>query len=154
VEAHKHEAQTVTHILQDNHFYNQQLNTMQNNMKKKKVHQNINNITRRKNGPCLHIPTERYTITKLLKPSNINTAFRTNNSIKNILGTQPKPNIYDSSRIYQIQYQASSLKYTGQTGRTSHTRRTEHIQNIRNNTCNTGFSQHILNRALATTTTL
>jgi ABC-type uncharacterized transport system ATPase subunit len=55
--AQKHELQIVTHILHGNRFYNQQLNTLQNNMKKKKkVHQNINNPKKRS---CLHIPTER-----------------------------------------------------------------------------------------------
>jgi hypothetical protein len=84
-------------------------------------------------------------IKKLLKHSIINTAFRTNNTIKNILDTQPKPKIYDSSRIYKLECQTFSLKYVGQTGRTFCTRYTEYVQAIRNNRSNAGFSQHILN---------
>jgi hypothetical protein len=111
--AQKHELQTITHILQVNHFYSQQLNTLQNNMRKKKV-QSTNNIDNPKIKWVLFICSHRElkTITKLLKASNINITFRTNNTIKNILDTHPKSNIYKNSRIYQLKCQTSSLKYT------------------------------------------
>jgi hypothetical protein len=71
-------------------------------------------------------------------------AFRTTNTIQNILKHQPPTDKYNRSGIYQMKCLNCSLKYTGQTGRTFNIKYKEHIHAIRNNNTNTGYSKHIL----------
>jgi hypothetical protein len=131
--------QTITYILKDNDYYNQQPNIRIKQQIKKTNKTKITQTILRKIGHYLHIPTKKPKQSKLLKQSNINIAFKTTNTIRNILNTQPEPNIYHNSGIYQSQCQTCFRKYIGQTGRTFHARYTEHIQDIQNNRCNTGF---------------
>jgi hypothetical protein len=72
-------------------------------------------------------------------------AFRTRNTIQNILKPQPQIDKYSRSGIYQLKCLDCPLKYVGQTGRAFKTRYKEHIHNIRSNNSNSGYSSHILN---------
>jgi hypothetical protein len=75
----------------------------------------------------------------------IKVAFRTRNTIQNILKPQPQIDKYSRSEIYQLKCLDCPLKYVGQTGRTFKTRYKEHIHDIRSNNSNSGYSSHILN---------
>jgi hypothetical protein len=141
--AQKCEIQTITYILQDNDYYIQQLNVIQNQTIHEEAHQNKKNntVSSKKNWTLFTYSHRKVkTITKLLKQSSLSIAFKMTKTIKNILNTQPKPNIYHNSGIYQLQCQRCFHKYIGQTGRTFHARYTEHIQDIRNNRGNARFS--------------
>jgi hypothetical protein len=72
-------------------------------------------------------------------------AFRTTNTIQNILRHQPLTGKYNRGGIYQMKCLDCPLKYIGQTGRTFNIRYKEHVQDIRNNNNNSVYSNHILN---------
>jgi hypothetical protein len=61
-------------------------------------------------------------ITKLFKDMQIRIAFRTQNTIQNIIKQHPRTGKYNRSGIYQMKCPDCTLKYIGQTGRTFHTR--------------------------------
>jgi transposase-like protein len=67
-------------------------------------------------------------------------AFRTQNTIQNILRPQPQINNYSRSGIYQLKCLDCPLKYVRQTGRTFKTRYKEHVHDIRSNNSNSGYS--------------
>jgi hypothetical protein len=73
------------------------------------------------------------------------TAFRTWDTIQNIITPYSQTDKYEKSGIYQVICLECPLKYTGQTGITFHTKYKEHIQVIRSNNSNFGYSNHILN---------
>jgi hypothetical protein len=76
---------------------------------------------------------------------HIKIAFRTQNTIQNIIKQHPGTDKYNKSGIYQLKCLHCPLKYIGQTGRTFHTRYKECIQAIRYNSSNSEYSSHILN---------
>jgi hypothetical protein len=84
-------------------------------------------------------------VTNIFKDTQLNTAFRTQNTIENILRYKTKTEKYDNSGVYQMKCLDCPLRYIGQTGRTFKIRYKEHIQAIRNNNSNSGYSKHILN---------
>jgi hypothetical protein len=72
-------------------------------------------------------------------------AFRTKNTIQNLVKPRLQQDEYENSGVYQMKCMDCPLKYIGQTGQTFKTRYEEHIQAIRNNNSNSGYSKHILN---------
>jgi hypothetical protein len=84
-------------------------------------------------------------ITKLFKDTQLKVAFRTRNTINNILKHYAQIDKYNNSGIYQMKCVNCPLKYVGQTGRTFNIRYKEHIQAIRSNNGNSGYSNYILN---------
>jgi hypothetical protein len=64
--------------------------------------------------------------TKLFKDEQIKIAFRTQNTIQNIVKHE-RTDEYNKSGIYQMKCLDCTLKYIGQTGRTLHTSYKEHI---------------------------
>jgi hypothetical protein len=85
------------------------------------------------------------TITKLFRDTQIKIAFRTKNTVPNLLKPYPHIDKYSRSGIYQMKCLDCPLKYIGQTGTSFNIRYKEHIQAIRNNNNNSGYSNHILN---------
>jgi hypothetical protein len=61
-------------------------------------------------------------ITELFRRTKINTEFRTQNTIQNILKPHSETNKYNRSNIYQIKCLDYPLKYIGQKSRTFKTR--------------------------------
>jgi hypothetical protein len=84
-------------------------------------------------------------ITKLFKATEVKIAYRTRNTIENILKIHPIIDKYEKSGVYEMKCQDCELKYIGQTSRTFHDRYKEHIRAIRSNNGNSGHSNHILN---------
>jgi hypothetical protein len=76
--------------------------------------------------------------TNIIKDTQLNIVFHTQNTIENILRYKTKTEKYDNSGIYQMKCLHCPLRYIGQ-------RYKEHIQAIRNNNSNSGYSNHILN---------
>jgi hypothetical protein len=83
-------------------------------------------------------------ITKLFRDTQIKIAFRTTNTIQNILKHQPPTDKFNRSGIYQMKCLDCPLKYIGQTGRAFNIRYTEKLHDIRHNN-NSGYANHILN---------
>jgi hypothetical protein len=79
-------------------------------------------------------------ITKLFRDTKLKVAYRTRNTILNILRTQPHINKFKRSRIYCMKCLDCPKKYIGQTGRAFSTRYMEHIYDIRSNNSNTGYA--------------
>jgi hypothetical protein len=75
-------------------------------------------------------------ITKLFKDTEIKMAFRTRNTIQNIVKHPTQMDKYGESGIYHMKCLDCPLKYIAQTGRAFHTRYKEHIQAIRSNNGN------------------
>jgi hypothetical protein len=71
-------------------------------------------------------------------------AFRTTNTMQNILRHQPQTDKYNRSGIYQMKCLDCPLKYIGQTGRTFNIRYKKRIHAIRNTNNNSGYLNHIL----------
>jgi hypothetical protein len=84
-------------------------------------------------------------IAKLFKETNIKIAFRTKNTIQNLVKPRLQQDEYENSGVYQIKFMDCPLKYIGQTGRSFKTIYKEYRQAIRNNNSNSGYSKHILN---------
>jgi hypothetical protein len=84
-------------------------------------------------------------IAKLFKETNIKLAFRTKNTIQNLVKPRLQQDEYENSGVYQMRCMDCPLKYIGQMGRIFKARYKEHIQAIRNNNSNSGYSKHILN---------
>ena len=89
-----------------------------------------------------HSPLVRK-ITNLFKNTEINIAFRTQNTIYKQL--THKANNKNPSGIYEIKCNTCGLKYVGQSGRPIITRHKEHIRYIRNNNATSAYAEHILN---------
>jgi hypothetical protein len=75
----------------------------------------------------------------------VKVAFRTQNTVQNILTPHTQRDKYNKSGIYQIKCLDCPLKYIGQTGRTFNSRYKEHIHDIGSNNINFGYSNHIQN---------
>jgi hypothetical protein len=84
-------------------------------------------------------------IAKLFKEAQIKSAFRTRNTIQNVVKPHLQIDKYEKSGIYQMKHMDCPLKYVGQIGRKFQTRYKEHIRTIRNNNDKSGYSNHILN---------
>jgi chromosome condensin MukBEF complex kleisin-like MukF subunit len=75
-------------------------------------------------------------IAKIFKETNIKIAFRTKNTIQNLVKPRLQQDECENSGVYQMRCMDCPLKYIGQTGRTFKTKYKEHIQAIRNNNGN------------------
>jgi hypothetical protein len=75
-------------------------------------------------------------------------AYKTKNTIKNLLKQKPITNInnqYHLPGIYKLKCKDCPLIYIGQTGRTFTQRYKEHIAAIKHNKDSSAYSKHILN---------
>jgi hypothetical protein len=86
-------------------------------------------------------------VIKIIRDTRIKVAFRTRNTIQDILKPHPQIDKYSRSGTYRMKCIECPLQYVGQTGGTFNTRYEEHIHDIKGNNSNTGYSKHILNTA-------
>ena len=87
-------------------------------------------------------------VTKLFKHSNVNFAFKTNNTLGHIL-THNTYNNHTSDKfhknvIYQLNCKDCNKKYIGQTGRPFRRRFREHFNDFKYGNGCSKFSQHLL----------
>jgi hypothetical protein len=84
-------------------------------------------------------------MTIVFHDTNLKLAFRTKNSIQNILNTQNQnKNKYTYSSIYQMICHICSNSYIGQTDRGLEIRYKEHIRHIKNNSSQSAYTHHVL----------
>ncbi|XP_052746613.1 uncharacterized protein LOC128199716 [Bicyclus anynana] len=84
-------------------------------------------------------------IAKTLRKHDINVAFRTNNSLKNICNGKDKLEKQHKSGVYKLQCSECNATYIGQTGRNFDTRYKEHISAVRNDRPQRShFAKHLL----------
>jgi hypothetical protein len=87
-------------------------------------------------------------ITNLFKKTNIKIAFRTNNTITNLLTTKHKlTDKYSGSGVYKLTCQSCSKAYVGQTGRSFNVRYNEHKYALKHNSNTSNYAKHILEHA-------
>jgi hypothetical protein len=139
------ELDTIKTILQNNQYKLKHiLTTPKKDNKNKNLQGNKND--NKKWSTFTYVGCKTKTFTKLFKDTNINIAYKTQNTIEHI--SRPKPsttnyNIYKND-IYQLNCLECPKRYIAQTGRTFKTRYREHIQAFQNNRPDTGYSRHIL----------
>ena len=107
-----------------------------------------NNKNKNKNKWTTFTYTGRETtyITNLFRHSDLQIAFRTNNTIRNLL-THNKHHLdkFSRSGVYQLTCPDCGMTYTGQTGRDFTSRYNEHKRSFRNNTHTSKFAEHLNN---------
>ncbi|PNF31380.1 hypothetical protein B7P43_G10054 [Cryptotermes secundus] len=139
------EKNIIKSILQNNGYDTNIIKRLNQTTRKQKSNTHDNEQHKTKWAIFTYSTKEVRKITKLFKDTQIKVAFRTRNTIENILKQKPQIDKYNKSGIYQMKCVDCPLKYIGQTGRTFNTRYKEHIHDIRNNDSNSGYSNHILN---------
>jgi hypothetical protein len=139
------ESQIINHLLKSNGYKHLKTNDLIQKKEKRVQKENINQ-THRKWANFTYVGNETKFITKLFREYNIGIAYRTNNTIENLLNRENKMyNKFDQCGIYEFKCNTCPKVYIGQTGRNFKTRFKEHIQDIRNNRTKTGYSQYIIN---------
>ena len=94
-------------------------------------------------------PQTKY-ITKLFKHTNVNIAFKTNNTLGHILthnthtNTKNTSDKFHESGIYQLTCKDCNKKYIGQNGRRFHTRFREHFNDFKHGNGCSNSIQHLL----------
>jgi ferritin len=95
------ELKSIARILQDNHFHNQQITAGLQNLKQAHNQAKDQDTPGNKKWALVtYSHKDVKTITKLLKPANINTAFKTRNTIRKILGIRQQAAMYEDSGVY------------------------------------------------------
>jgi hypothetical protein len=143
-EAKDIERNTIKCILHNNEYDTKLMDKLSTQKKQK---QNLHTDTQNRKtkwATFTYNGRETRKITKLFRDTTLKIAFRTKNTIHNILKPQPQIDKYNKSGIYQMKCKDCPMKYIGQTGRTFNTRYKEHIYDIKSNSNNTGYSKHIL----------
>jgi hypothetical protein len=141
------ELNIVKQIAQENGYTNSILNKKQHKTQNTTVNPEESIQQNKKWATFTYTGKETRYITKLFKETEINIAFRTNNTIKRILKTKPPiehKNKYNSPGIYKLKCKDCPLQYIGKTGRSFDTRFKEHIRAIRHNKETSGYAKHIL----------
>jgi phosphoribulokinase len=84
--------------------------------------------------------------TNLFKHTNIKIAFKSNNTISQLMKPDSKNNTptYNKSCIYQLNCNTCKLAYVGQTSRNLKLLSQEYMRYIRNNKPQSAYAQHIL----------
>jgi hypothetical protein len=86
-------------------------------------------------------------ITNLFKNTNVRVAFKSNNTIAQLMKTHttttPPPNPHDTSGIYSLTCNTCQLTYVGQICRTLRIRYQGHTRYIRNNDPQSAYALHI-----------
>jgi hypothetical protein len=96
-----------------------------------------------------HIHRERNTIvTNIFRRTKLKSAFRTNNTIQNILKHKTQvSHKYAASGIYKLRCPDCKMVYVGQTGRSISIRFNEHKLAFRSNSHTSKFFPHLLEHA-------
>ena len=137
--------------------YNHELNTihniLQNNAFPIKPHKppihnptrlTKNKTTTQKWASFTYIGKETSYITNLFRKTQLKIAFRTTNTIGNLLSHKnPNPDKYSMSGIYKLTCPDCNKAYVGQTGRRFVTRFKEHEKAFRYNSHTSSFAKHL-----------
>jgi hypothetical protein len=141
-EAKKKGISIIYNILRNNKYDNKTLNTTHH--KPQKDNANIQQLKEKWATFTYHGKQTRK-LTQLFRDTYIKIAFKTKNTIQNILKPYTQTDKYEKNGVYQMKCMSCPMKYIGQTGRPFNTRHKEHIRDIKNNNTKSGYSNHILN---------
>jgi hypothetical protein len=111
-------------------------------------HKQITKTPRKKWTILTYVGKETFCITNLLRRTDFKIAFRTNNTIGNLLShTKPAPDKFSLSGVYKLTCPDCNKAYVGQTGRPFTTRQNEHKVAFRNNSHSPSFAKHLYEEA-------
>jgi hypothetical protein len=139
------ELNTIINIAENNGYNRQQILRIYHSIERKN-HKNNDDVQQKW---VSFTSTGNYirTITKLLKNTNIKIAFKTNNTIGNILKDRIINSTYEQTGIYKLIFAKCKQAYIGQTGRALKVRYKEHIRSIKYNKEDSAYATHMLNNA-------
>jgi hypothetical protein len=132
------ELQTISIILTNNHYSQQEM------QQKRKQTSNTKETQELRWATFTYYGNDTRIITKLLKNTNIKIAYKTNTTENHLKPKKPVIDIYNQSGIYQLKCNDCPLKYIGQR-RIFRVRYNEYIHAVKTNKQNSKYAQHILN---------
>ena len=139
---YQQEERIIHTILHNNQFppYNHKVlytKTQDNDKHTTQTHKTWCNIT--------YTGKESLQIAKILRKANLNIAYKTNNTIRNLLTNhRTTTDIFTQAGVYKLTCQGCNKAYIGQTGRNFHTRYKEHTRDYKYNTRKSKFATHLL----------
>jgi hypothetical protein len=138
------ELNTIIGIVENNGYNGQQIIKLDNTVKAKKP---LNKDSKEGKKWVTFTYTGNYihSITKLFKHKEVKIAYKTGNTVSDILKDTYITSKFDQAGIYKLMCMDCNKVYIGQTGRTLRTRYKEHIRSIKYNKEDSGYITHILN---------
>jgi hypothetical protein len=136
-EAKEKQRNIIQEILHNNE-YSKNLSTRQPNQHKH--NKNTYKQKKKKKGAIFtYSGKETKNITKLFKETQIGIAFRTRNTVQNVVKPCTQIDRHGRNGVYRMKCMDCQLKYVGLTGRTFYIRYKEQIQTIGNNNVSSGY---------------
>ena len=146
----KEEYKTTKHILHNNKYdpllldkaistVNTKTHTQQETLPTQTIHKT-------KLATFTYVGPQTKFITKLFKNTNLNIAYKTNNTIGKLLtpNNTSTSDKFNKSGIYQLTCLDCNMKYIGQTGRSIYTRYCEHFRDFKHANGNSKYAQHLI----------
>jgi hypothetical protein len=142
---YKTEENTIHNILQNNSFPIQKHNTPQAPTPNHTPDVQPTDTQPQKWTTFTYVGKETTFVTNLFRKTNLKIAFRTNNTVQNLLIRRPRTaNAYTRSGVYKLTCPDCDKTYVGQTGRDFSTRFHEHKLAFRSNYHLSKFAQHLV----------
>ena len=111
-------------------------------------HKQITQTPKKKWVIFTYVGKETSYITNVLRRIDLKIAFRTNNTVGNLLShTNPAPDKFSLSGVYKLTCPDCNKAYVGQTGRPFTTRYNKHKVAFRNNSHSSSFAKHLYEEA-------
>ena len=143
-QTYKQELNVIHNILYNNSLPITPPNQPPNNT----TRQQLTQSSRHKWATFTYIGKETLYITNTFKHTDLKIAFRTNNTIENLLKQRNRiPNKFSSSGVYKLTCPDCHKAYVGQTGRQFYTRYREHKGAFYHNCRTSNFAQHLHDNA-------
>jgi hypothetical protein len=139
------ELNTIANIAEDNGYNRKEIIRLDNKMRINPHKRDTESKDQKKWVTFTYTGYYIRTITKLFKHTEVQIAFKTRNTIGNLLKETHDLNTFEQAGIYRLKCMDCQKVYIGQTGRTLNTRYKEHIRSIRYNRKDSGYATHILN---------
>jgi hypothetical protein len=139
------ELNTIINIAESNGYNKQQIIRLDNTIRLNKQHKTEESKDNKRWVMFTYTGNYIRTITKLLKHTKVQIAFKTGNTTGNLLKETCNINTFEQAGIYRLKYMDCQKVYIGQTGRPFKIRYKEHITSIRYNREDSGYAAHILN---------
>ena len=137
---HEHELNIIHNILHNNSFPIKHQKPQIHTLTQKKPSQ----TPKHRWATFTYTGKETSYITNIFRQTDLRIAFRTNNTIGNLLTkNKPPPDRFSLSGIYKLTCPECQKAYVGQTGRSFNIRYNEHKQAFRNNSHSSNFAKHL-----------
>jgi hypothetical protein len=139
------ELNTIANIAESNGYNRKQITRLDNTIRINRQQKDTESKEQKKWVTFTYTGNYIRTITKLFKHKKVQIAFKTRNTISNLLKKTPNLNTFEQAGIYRLKYMDCQKVYIGQTGRSLNIGYKEHIRSIRYNREDSGYATHILN---------